>query len=154
MFDRLARVVALLSTGLLSGAFMYGAVNLVETFKVVPLDMRLSFHSALMRMNGAVMQTLMGVAIVSSITLALANRGLDRVLAAVAAALALTSLLVTRFGNVPINGRIKVWAVEGAPAGHAEILARWEAFNYLRTSTAIAAFVLVIVIVTLRRKTD
>ena len=52
--------------------------------------------------------------------------------------------MVTRFGNVPINARIKVWAVEGPPADYAEILARWDAFNYVRTATGILAFGLVI----------
>ncbi|MBT2444441.1 hypothetical protein J7E93_30965 [Streptomyces sp. ISL-36] len=38
--------------------------------------------------------------------------------------------LITRLGNVPINGRIKQWAATAAPADHAAILDRWEAFNY------------------------
>lgn len=47
---------------------------------------------------------------------------------------------------MPINGRIKEWALTSAPAGHAEILRRWELFNNLRTLTALSAFALLIVL--------
>ncbi|MCG5214663.1 DUF1772 domain-containing protein [Streptosporangium sp. KLBMP 9127] len=138
---RLVTALALLSTGLLAGAFGYGAVNVATTFNAVPLDVRLTFHSALMRMNGPVMQTIMALAALSSLALALLTR---RYLAGVASVLAVLSFLITRFGNVPINGQIKVWAVGTAPADHAEILQRWETFNVVRTLTAFVAFVLII----------
>lgn len=53
-------------------------------------------------------------------------------------------------GTSPSNGRIKEWAVTSAPADHAGILNRWEAFNYARTAAAFAAFALLILL-TLRR---
>lgn len=62
------------------------------------------------------------------------------------ALLTLASFLITRLGNVPINGRIKEWALTSAPADHAEILRRWELFNNLRTLTAFTAFGLLIVL--------
>ncbi|MEU4740292.1 DUF1772 domain-containing protein [Actinosynnema sp. NPDC023658] len=145
---RLTAGLALLSTGLLAGTFGYGAVNLVTTFNVVPLDVRLTFHSALMRVNGPVVQTVMGLAALSTIALAALVRGRTRPVAAAAGVLVVTSFLVTRFGNVPINGRIKEWAVGTPPADYAEVLQRWEAFNLVRTVAGIAAFVLVIWIAT------
>lgn len=45
---------------------------------------------------------------------------------------------------MPINGRIKEWALTSAPVDHAEILGRWELLNNLRTLTALTAFVLLI----------
>lgn len=143
---RLVQGFALLSTGLLSGAFGYGAANLVPTFNAVPLDMRLSFHAELMKMNGITMQAAMGASILSSLTLAVLTGGRARLLSGAAGLLALVSFLITRFGNVPINGRIKQWALTSAPADHAEILRRWELFNNMRTLTALAAFVLLIVL--------
>ncbi|MFE2286230.1 anthrone oxygenase family protein [Streptomyces sp. NPDC059443] len=56
-----------------------------------------------------------------------------------------TSFLVTRFGNVPINARIKEWAVTSPPADYVEILQRWDLFNQTRTITALAAFVLLVI---------
>ncbi|MFE5661641.1 anthrone oxygenase family protein [Streptomyces sp. NPDC056517] len=144
---RIAQAVALLSTGLLTGAFGYGAANLVPTFRAVPLDMRLDFHTQLMTMNGITMQTAMALSFLSSLTLAVLARGRARLLAGVAALLALASFLITRFGNVPINGRIKEWAASSAPADYAEFLHRWELFNLARTSTALLAFVLLIALV-------
>ncbi|MFH8678466.1 anthrone oxygenase family protein [Streptomyces lydicus] len=138
--------IALLSTGLLAGAFGYGAVNLVPTFHAVPLSMRLSFHAELMKMNGITMQAAMGAAFLSSLALAVLAGGRARLIASAAGLLTLASFLTTRFGNVPINGQIKRWAVTSAPAGHAEILGRWELFNDLRTLTALAAFGLLIVL--------
>ncbi|MFJ6758156.1 MULTISPECIES: anthrone oxygenase family protein [unclassified Streptomyces] len=141
---RLLQGLALLATGLLAGAFGYGAANLVPTFNAVPLDMRLSFHAELMKMNGITMQAAMAVSALSSLTLAALTRGRARLLAAAAALLTLASFLITRLGNVPINGRIKEWALTSAPADHAEILQRWELFNNLRTLTALTAFALLI----------
>jgi len=141
---RLVTGLALLSTGLLAGAFGYGAVNVATTFNVVPLDVRLTFHSALMRMNGPVMQTTMALAALSALTLAVLSRGRRRYVAGTAGVLAVASFLITRLGNVPINGQIKVWAVTTPPADYASILQRWEAFNIARTLTALTAFVLVV----------
>lgn len=143
---RVIQGLALLATGLLTGAFGYGAANLVPTFNAVPLDMRLSFHAELMKMNGITMQAAMAVSTLSSLALALLTRGRARLIAGTAALLALASFLITRLGNVPINGRIKEWALTTAPADHAEILRRWELFNNLRTLTALTAFVLLIVL--------
>ncbi|WP_327358338.1 DUF1772 domain-containing protein [Streptomyces sp. NBC_01304] len=143
---RLVQGLALLSTGALAGAFGYGAANLVPTFNAVPLDMRLHFHAQLMQMNGITMQGAMGISALSALTLAVITRGTARRSAAVAGLLTVASFLITRLGNVPINGRIKEWAATSAPADHAEILARWEAFNYARTATAFAAFALLILL--------
>ncbi len=147
---RMVQVLALLSTGTLAGAFGYGAANLVPTFDAVPLDMRLSFHARLMEMNGITMQGAMALSALSALALAALTRGSTRWLAGGAGLLAVASFLITRLGNVPINGRIKEWAVTSAPADHADILNRWEAFNYARTAAAFAAFALLIFL-TLRR---
>ncbi|MEV2253239.1 DUF1772 domain-containing protein [Streptomyces sp. NPDC050147] len=143
---RLLLGLALMSTGTLAGAFGYGAANLVPTFNSVPLDMRLSFHAQLMQMNGITMQGAMGTSAISALALAIMTRGTSRRLAAGAGLLAVASFLITRLGNVPINGRIKQWAATSAPADHAEILARWEAFNYARTGAAFLAFALLILL--------
>ncbi|MEV8624726.1 DUF1772 domain-containing protein [Streptomyces sp. NPDC051079] len=136
--------VALLSTGLLAGAFGYGVANLVPAFDSVPIGMRLDFHAQLMKTNGITMQTAMAVSAVSAFALAAVARARVRALAATAGLLTVASFLITRFGNVPINGRIKQWAVTAPPADHAEILRRWELFNDARTCTAVVAFAVLI----------
>ncbi|WP_424217264.1 anthrone oxygenase family protein (plasmid) [Streptomyces sp. BI20] len=141
---RVVHAIALLATGLLAGAFGYGAANLVPTFNAVPLETRLSFHAELMKTNGITMQAAMAVSTVGSLALAVLARGRTRLAAGAAALLTLGSFLITRLGNVPINGRIKQWALGPVPADHAEILRRWELFNDLRTLTALAAFTLLV----------
>ncbi|MFE2143419.1 DUF1772 domain-containing protein [Streptomyces sp. NPDC059456] len=147
---RVLRALALFSTGLLAGAFGYGAANLVPTFNAVPIGMRLDFHAELMKTNGITMQATMAVSALSTLALATAVRGRVRVLTGAAGLLTVSSFLITRFGNVPINGRIKEWAAGAPPPDHAEVLRRWELFNDARTATAVLGFALLITL-TLRR---
>ncbi|MFC9243861.1 anthrone oxygenase family protein [Streptomyces sp. NPDC057136] len=114
------------------------------------MGLRLSFHAQLMQMHGITMQGAMGMSALSALALAVMTRGASRRLAAGAGLLVAASFLITRLGNVPIDGRIKQWAATSAPADHAEILTQWEAFNYARTSAAFAAFALLILL-SLRR---
>ncbi|MFD3706118.1 anthrone oxygenase family protein [Nocardia sp. NPDC058658] len=143
----LIRSLALLTTGLLAGAFGYGAANLVPTFHRVPLQMRLEFHTELMQNNSISMQATMAAAALSCLAVAVLATGRHRVVAAAATALVIASFAITRLGNVPINHQINRWVLEGAPADYAAILTRWDMFHFLRTGTALAAFVLVIVLV-------
>ncbi|WP_218004138.1 DUF1772 domain-containing protein [Nocardia araoensis] len=140
-----ARTFALVPSGLLAGAFGYGAVNVLYAFRKVPLDVRFTFHTALMSVNGVVMQSSMGLTILSTLVLAIRSTGRSRLLAGSASLLAVAAFLITRLGNVPINQKIKVWAVSGPPADYAEILGRWEAFHFARTACALVAFGLVVV---------
>ncbi|MFF5447539.1 anthrone oxygenase family protein [Streptomyces sp. NPDC012888] len=119
-------------------------MNLAPTFNAVPLDTRLDFHAELMKMNGITVQGAMVLSALSSLALAGCTRGRPRGLAAAAGALTVASFLITRFGNVPINGRIKQWAATAPPADHADVLHRWELFNDARTLTAVVAFALLI----------
>ncbi|MFI6449868.1 DUF1772 domain-containing protein [Kitasatospora sp. NPDC050543] len=146
MRTRLLQGLSLFSTGLLAGAFGYGAANLVPTFNAVPLEMRLDFHAELMKMNGITVQGAMAVSALSSLALAALMRGRPRILATAAGLLTVASFLITRFGNVPINGLIKQWAATAAPADHAGILRRWELFNDARTLAAAVAFALLTVL--------
>jgi uncharacterized membrane protein len=143
---RLVKALALLSSGLLAGAFGYGVLNVAYAFRAVPLDVRLTFHTTLMRMNGPVMQTLMALAVLSAVALAVMSRSVARWVAAAAAVLATTSFLVTRFGNVPINGQMKQWAVTSAPPDYLEILHRWDVFNVIRSACGFVAFLLIIML--------
>ncbi|MCP9621675.1 DUF1772 domain-containing protein [Nocardia otitidiscaviarum] len=140
------RAASLLATGLLAGAFGYGLANIAPTFHRVPLQLRLEFHTELMRANSISMQLTMATAALSCTALAMAARGRSRVLAGAAAVLVVASFAITRLGNVPINHKINAWVTDGAPADYAAILSRWDFFHGLRTGTAIAAFVLMIVL--------
>ncbi|MFC9893529.1 anthrone oxygenase family protein [Nocardia sp. NPDC127579] len=148
---RWARAGALLFGGLLAGAFGYGAVNVVYAFRKVTPETRFTFHTALMSVNGVVMQALMGLTIASCLAVAVLGSGRTRWIGGAATTLAVASFLITRFGNVPINQHIKQWAVGIPPSDYPEILARWEAFHFARTGCALVAFLLIVGL-TLREK--
>jgi len=144
--ERLTGLLALLSNGMLAGAFGYALVCIVPTFEAVPLAVHLAYRTALMDMNGIFMQGLMGLSILASagLALALTDRG-TRLAAGAAALLTLTSFLVTRLGNVPINGEIRSWSATNPPADWAERLQRWQVFHDVRTAAAIGAFIVLLV---------
>ncbi|MFD7846631.1 DUF1772 domain-containing protein [Nocardia sp. NPDC059764] len=146
MRTRLLTAAALLTTGYLCGAFGYGLINVAQAFKTVPLDVRFTFHTALMKVNGPVMQSAMGLAALTSLLLAIYSGGVVRRSAATASGLVLASFVITRFGNVPINGKIKQWAVGLRPDDYAQILHRWELFHIARTGAALLAFLIIIAI--------
>ncbi|MRH87986.1 DUF1772 domain-containing protein [Nocardia sp. SYP-A9097] len=144
MLSKFVRGAALLFPGLLAGAFGYGAVNVLYAFREVPLDVRFTFHIALMRVNGPVMQSLMGLAVLSTLLFAMLSPRRQRWVAASAAVLVIASFVVTRWGNVPINQQIKRWRADALPADYTDILRRWELFHFTRTGCALIAFALVI----------
>ncbi|MET8140331.1 anthrone oxygenase family protein [Sphaerisporangium sp. NPDC005288] len=146
MLFRLVKALTAVTTGLLAGAFGYGVVNVVYAFHAVPVPVRLTFHAALMQVNGVVMQALMGLTLLSTLALAVMAAGVPRLLAAASAALVLTTFLITRFGNVPLHPLIEKWAVTSPPPGYAAVLDRWEMFNLIRTGTVLTAFALVVLL--------
>ncbi|QLY31316.1 DUF1772 domain-containing protein [Nocardia huaxiensis] len=152
MLVRLVKSAALLTTGLLAGAFGYGAANLVPTFHRVPLQMRLEFHTDLMKSNSVSMQLTMAVAAATCLAVTILGSGARRWMAAAATGLVVASFGITRLGNVPINHRINDWAVNGVPADYAELLARWDLFHYLRFGTALVAFGIMIALAVFSRE--
>jgi uncharacterized membrane protein len=152
--ERLASVAALLSSGLLAGAFAYGFFAVVPTFYEVPLEVHLTYRDALMRHNGIYMQIAMAGSILTPLWWAFAiDRSMSsRWLAISASSLAAISFLVTRFGNVPINRLIKTWSAAAPPADYQHLLHRWMIFNGIRTVAALSGFACVVIAATLFRE--
>jgi len=137
----LPQLIASVSTGLLAGAFMYGFLNVVPTFYEVPLSVHLSYRTQLMNHNGITMQSLMVASIAAPLWYAFVIRSKPAAaLAIVSALLALTSLLVTRFGNVPINQLIKTWSVGNLPVDWKALLRAWDKYNLVRSLSAWGCF--------------
>lgn len=61
----------------------------------------------------------------------------------VAAVLLITSGLVTRFGNQPINSVVITWDTGDIPASWAGLRDKWWSFHLIRTATTLAAFCLI-----------
>jgi hypothetical protein len=56
-----------------------------------------------------------------------------------------TAVLVTRFGNVPINQLFRKWLTAPPPADYLEALHRWTVFNDVRSAAAVFGFVLILI---------
>lgn len=146
MRTRIIKATAVFVTGLLAGMFTYGALNVAQAFKAVPLDVRFTYHVALMNVNAYVMQITMGLAVLSALTLTVIARGTPRLLAGAATVLGVATFVITRFGNVPINQQIRQWVKTSPPADVASILDRWELLHYFRTGTAVLMFATIVLI--------
>ncbi len=66
-------------------------------------------------------------------------------MALLAAGLALTALLVTRFGNVPINQIMRTWSPAAPPANWKELLHTWDNYHLVRTVAGTGSFIVFIV---------
>jgi uncharacterized membrane protein len=85
----------------------------------------------------------MVISLIMTAWLAFTLRNNRRVLyfAVVSLLFALTALLVSRFGNVPINIEIKQWAITAPPPDWMNTMDRWEMFHYIRAIAALGSFV-------------
>lgn len=142
-----AQFIALISTGLLAGAFYYGTFTLIPSYYEIPISVHLQSRVALMNHNAVYMQLLTLAAIISPIWFAITSKQIHvvRKYAIAAAIAALISILITRIWNVPINHMMRMWDTEGAPVNWKEILTKWDVYNYARTAFAFASFVLIII---------
>jgi uncharacterized membrane protein len=147
MNTKIARFIGLLATGLLAGAFFYTFLNVIPTFYEVPVNVHLIFRTQLMTHNGITMQALMALSIIITFWYARLSKHIKLVrnLAYSSSCLALIALLVTRFGNVPINQVIKTWVNMPAPPEHWEsVLHQWDVYHIIRTISGCLCFLLFI----------
>jgi len=145
--NKVSNAVALLATGILAGTFFYATSNVLPTFWEVPTNVHLAFRVALMRHNALNMQLLMAAAIVASLWFGITVRQqkVPFVFATIAILLTIATLMITRFGNVPINMEVKTWLPTAPPANWLAIMKTWDSYHSARTATAIASFLFVLI---------
>ena len=100
------------------GVFTYASSRYSGLDPSVPREVHFTYRVALMRHNAIVMQSIMLVwHILSPLWLAWVIRTMPaaRVCAVAAGVMNVTAVLVTRFGNVPINQLIRKWLTEPPP---------------------------------------
>lgn len=144
---KIARFIGLLATGLLAGAFFYALLNVIPTFYEVPVNVHLIFRTQLMTHNGITMQALMAFSIIIPFWYARLCRHSKTIrnFAYLSAGLALSTLLVTRLGNVPINQVIKTWVnMPAPPEDWKAVLHQWDIYHAIRTACALLCFILFI----------
>jgi uncharacterized membrane protein len=145
--QKILQGLSLLLTGLLAGVFYYGTFTVIPAFYQVPLTVHLQYRVELMNHNAVYVQLLTAFSIIAPVIYAISVRQNIKLrnFAIAAATAALISILVTRFGNVPINRMMRVWESGKAPANWRDILDGWNIFNDIRTFFAMASFILMII---------
>ncbi len=73
-------------------------------------------------------------------------------LLAAASGCILAVLLITVFGNIPINNQIKSWSIASPPSSWVELSAQWSQFQTARTIAAVSGLALLILAVLIRRE--
>jgi hypothetical protein len=143
---RLAKLLSLMSTGFLAGVFTYALFAIIPAWNEVPRQVHFTYRVALMQHNAIVMQSIMALGIVAPLWWAWTIRAKPtaRACAFAAGLMNLTAVLVTRFGNVPINQLVRKWLTEPPPADYLETLHRWTVFNNIRSAAAVFGFLLVL----------
>jgi hypothetical protein len=127
--------------------FTYALFAIIPAWNEVPRAMHFTYRVALMRHNAVLMQSMMVVGILAPLWWAwtIRARPAARVCAVAAGIMNVAAVLVTRFGNVPINQLVSKWLTEAPPANYLEALHRWTVFNNLRSVAAVFGFALILI---------
>lgn len=144
---RMAKLLSLMSTGFLAGVFTCALFAIIPAWNEVPREVHLTYRVALMRHNAIVMQSIMAVGIMAPLWWAWTIRAIPaaRACAVAASAMNLTAVLVTRFGNVPINQLVRKWLIQPPPRDYLGVLHRWTVFNNIRSAAAVLGFTLILI---------
>jgi hypothetical protein len=144
---RTAKLLSLMSTGFLASVFTYAFFAIIPAWNEVPRQVHFIYRVALMRHNAIVMQSIMLVGIFAPLWWAWTIRAMPaaRICSITASIMNVTAVLVTRFGNVPINQLVRKWLTEPPPANYMEALHRWTVFNNIRSSAAVFGFLLILI---------
>jgi hypothetical protein len=65
MVYRVAKLLSLISTGLLAGVFTYALFAIIPAWNEVPRDVHFTYRVALMRHNAIGMQSIMAIGIIA-----------------------------------------------------------------------------------------
>jgi uncharacterized membrane protein len=157
--NKTTQLFALVFTGFLAGSFYYGTLILVPAFYDVPSTVHLVYRVHLMDHNAIFMQLINALALLAPFCCAITAKHSKRIrdLSLLAGILSVTTLVVTRFGNVPVNRQIRTWDPAFPAADWLATLHRWDIFNAIRTTTGIASFLvmcIVVIFATSKRSTE
>jgi hypothetical protein len=136
-----ARVVALLLTGLYAGGVLF--VVLAPSLTRLPGEVYVPYWQALNTDYGRAMPPLLLTCLAAqAVTVALSWRtgGWFLGLSLAALVLVVLTVVLTVVGMEPINRAVDAWDADRLPADWAEIRARWSGRHLIRTALALTAF--------------
>ena len=138
-------VVAVVCGGLLAGEELIVRWGVAPAMRALPDAAHLRVRIALVHRLRVVVPLLIAPAVLTAVAAVV----LDRAGPVAWAALAVLGVFVlsSALGTVPINMRVADWDPDDPPSTWRATVARWEAIDVLRSSTAVVAFVLLAVAV-------
>ncbi|HEY1621166.1 MAG TPA: DUF1772 domain-containing protein [Streptosporangiaceae bacterium] len=136
-------VIVLVTSGTAAGVLFSVALSVVPAFQALPPDRYVELHKLIGRRYDHVMPPTVAIAVAADVVLAVIAPGAAApVLFGCAAAAGAGVMVVSQFGNVPINRRVKRLAPGAVPDGWPDPRPRWRALHLARTSFALAALVI------------
>jgi hypothetical protein len=130
-------VVILVAGGVAAGVLFSVSLSVVPAFLALAPDRYVELHKLVGRRYDKVMPpTVMTVVVADAVLAATTAEVLVRSLFVLSAILGVGVVVVSQFGNVPINRQVKSLAPGAVPAAWQDPRRRWRALNLLRTSFA------------------
>jgi uncharacterized membrane protein len=135
-------VVVLIASGAAAGVLFSVALSVGPAFLAVAPDRYVEMHKLIGRRYDRVMPPTVGLWVACDIALAVAAGSTAvRGLLTGAAVLGIGVMVVSQFGNVPINRQVKRIDPGAIPPGWRDRRHQWRNFNLVRTSFAILGLV-------------
>jgi uncharacterized membrane protein len=141
------KLSTLLLSGLIAGTFFYGTFCVLPAFYEVPSEIHLTFRTSLMKHNKVLVMllVLLQLGFNTAYLFNIRTLKIARTLCLIALVLTIGSLLITRFGSVPLNLTMKTWNPQALPSDANTLLEKWDFYNAIRTFNSLASFLLVLI---------
>jgi uncharacterized membrane protein len=137
VMDIVLGVVVMVTSGIAAGVLFSVSLSVVPAFFALAPDRYVEMHKLVGRRYDKAMPPIVMTALAADVALAaVTGDAVARSLFAVAALLGAGVVMVSQFGNVPINRQVKSLAPGDVPAAWRDPRSRWRALNLIRTSFA------------------
>jgi len=134
-------VVLLASSGIFAGGLVMVAGAIVPTFRALPAGAYVQLHQTLSRYVDRFMPATALLTILLGLALMWLYKGAVRGLLAAGVLLTIAVAVISQFGNVPLNRKVRSWHPEAPPADTGDLLKRWRSLHLLRTFAGVLALV-------------
>ncbi len=138
-------VVLLASTGIFAGGLVMVAAAIVPTFRALPPRAYVQLHQTLSHYVDRFMPATVLLSIVVGLALTWLETGAVRALLLVGVFLAIAVAIISQFGNVPLNRKVRSWNPEAPPPETRDVVERWRRLHLLRTCAGVLAMGLFVV---------
>ncbi len=121
------------------------AAAIVPTFRALPPRAYVQLHQTLSHYVDRFMPATVLLSIVVGLALTWLETGAVRALLLVGVFLAIAVAIISQFGNVPLNRKVRSWNPEAPPPETRDVVERWRRLHLLRTCAGVLAMGLFVV---------